>query len=128
MMGFEEGARRALWDTPLAHGPSLVRKLLEEKWDPKTLVNVNFPDSAPDEIKGVVVTSQGVRDQALLDIDSRTDPWGTPYFWFGFERRKSTLIPGTDLAAIAEGKISVTPLSVDLTHHSALESLSRRLR
>lgn len=127
MMGFEEGARRALWDTPLSHGPSLIKKLLDEKLDPQTLLNVNFPDAAPEEIKGVAVTSQGVRDQALLDIDSRTDPWGTPYFWFGFERRKSTLIPGTDLAAIAESKISVTPLSVDLTHRSALDSLSRRL-
>jgi 5'-nucleotidase len=127
MMGFEEGARRARWDTPLAHAPSLIRKLLEEKWEAKTLVNVNFPDAEPDEIKGVAVTSQGVRDQALLDIDSRTDPWGTPYFWFGFERRKSTLISGTDLAAIAENKISVTPLSVDLTNRSALKSLADRL-
>ncbi len=127
MMGFEEGGRRALWDTPLAHAPSLIKKLLDTKWDPKTLVNINFPDAAPDEVKGVAVTTQGVRDQALLDIDSRTDPWGTPYFWFGFERRKSTLVPGTDLAAIAEGKISVTPLSVDLTHRSALDSLSRSL-
>lgn len=127
MMGLEEGARRALWDTPLAHAPSLIKKLLGEKWDAKTLINVNFPDAAPDEIKGVAVTSQGVRNQALFDIDSRTDPWGTPYFWFGFERRKSTLVSGTDLAATAEGKISVTPLSVDLTQRSSLEFLSRRL-
>ncbi len=86
-----------------------------------------FSDAAPEKIKGIAVTSQGVRDQALLDIDSRTDPWGTPYFWFGFERRKSTLVPGTDLAAIAENKISVTPLSVDLTNRSALKMLSARL-
>lgn len=127
MMGIEEGSRRALWDTPLAHAPSLIKKLLDEKWDAKTLININFPDAAPDEIKGVAVTSQGVRDQGLLDIDSRIDPWGTPYFWFGFERRKSTLVPGTDLAAIAENKISVTPLSVDLTDRSALDSLNQRL-
>ncbi|CCB65897.1 5'/3'-nucleotidase SurE [Hyphomicrobium sp. MC1] len=127
MMGFEEGARRALWDTPLAHAPSLIRKLLDEKWDLKTLININFPDAAPDEIKGVAVTSQGVRDQGLLDIDSRIDPWGTPYFWFGFERRMSTLVPGTDIAAIAEGKISVTPLSIDLTEYRALDALKGKL-
>jgi 5'-nucleotidase len=73
------------------------------------------------------VTSQGVRDQALLNIDSRSDPWGTPYFWFGFERRLSTLVPGTDLAAIAENKISITPLSVDLTDRDAAEVLAARL-
>mgnify|MGYP000170281984 FL=1 len=127
MMSFEEGGRRAIWDTPLAHAPSLIKKLLDAKWDPKTLININFPDATPDAIKGVAVTAQGVRDQAMLDIDSRTDPWGTPYFWFGFERRKSTLVPGTDLAAIAEGKISVTPLSVDLTYRAALGQLAHRL-
>lgn len=127
MMSFEEGGRRAIWDTPLAHAPSLIKKLLDAKWNPKTLININFPDATPDAIKGVAVTAQGVRDQAMLDIDSRTDPWGTPYFWFGFERRKSTLVPGTDLAAIAEGKISVTPLSVDLTYRAALDQLAHRL-
>jgi 5'-nucleotidase len=88
---------------------------------------VNFPDAAPENVAGVAVTSQGVRDQALLNIDSRADPWGTPYFWFGFERRKSTLVAGTDLAAIAENKISITPLSVDLTDRGAAETLAARL-
>ena len=73
------------------------------------------------------MATQGVRDQALLNIDSRADPWGTPYFWFGFERRMSTLVPGTDLAAIAENKISVTPLSLDLTDQSATKALAARL-
>lgn len=127
MMSFDEGGRRAIWDTPLAHAPSLLKKLLDAKCDPKTLININFPNATPDAIKGVAVTAQGVRDQAMLDIDSRTNPWGTPYFWFGFERRKSTLVPGTDLAAIAEGKISVTPLSVDLTYRAALDQLAHRL-
>ncbi len=127
MMGFEDGERRALWDTALAHAPSLITKLLEAKWAPGTLININFPDVAPDDVAGVAVTTQGVRDQALLDIDSRSDPWGTPYFWFGFERRKSTLRPGTDLAAVAEKKISVTPLSLDLTDRDALAPLQAHL-
>jgi 5'-nucleotidase len=77
-------------------------------------------------VKGIAVATQGIRDQALLNIDSRVDPWGTPYFWFGFERRKSTLVPGTDLAAIAENKISVTPLSLDFTDRAAAETLASR--
>ena len=91
MMGFEDGERRALWETATAHAPSLISKLLEDQWHPGTLLNVNFPDVPPDEVDGIAVTTQGVRDAALLNIDSRSDPWGTPYFWFGFERRKSTL-------------------------------------
>ncbi len=127
MFGFEEGERRALWDTPMAHAPALITKLLDRKWQPGTLININFPGVAPDEVAGTVVTTQGVRDQALLNIDSRADPWGTPYFWFGFERRKSTLVKGTDLAAIAEKRISVTPLSVDLTDHTATAGLAQHL-
>jgi len=127
MMGFEDGERRAIWDTPLAHAPQVIKTLLSETWNPHTLMNVNFPDTAPENVSGIAVTSQGVRDQALLNIDSRSDPWGTPYFWFGFERRMSTLIAGTDLAAIAENKISITPLSVDLTDRNAAETLASRL-
>ncbi len=127
MMGFEDGERRAIWDTSLAHAPQVIKKLLAQTWNPHVLMNVNFPDTAPENVKGLAVTSQGVRDQALLNIDSRSDPWGTPYFWFGFERRLSTLVPGTDLAAIAENKISITPLSVDLTDRNAAKVLAARL-
>ncbi len=127
MMGFEDGERRAILDTSLAHAPQVIKKLLAQTWNPNVLMNVNFPDTAPENVKGLAVTSQGVRDQALLNIDSRSDPWGTPYFWFGFERRLSTLVPGTDLAAIAENKISITPLSVDLTDRNAAEVLAARL-
>jgi len=126
MTGFEDGERRAFCDTPLAHAPQLIRTLMAQKWNPNTLINVNFPDAPPDEVKGIAVATQGIRDQALLNIDSRVDPWGTPYFWFGFERRKSTLVPGTDLAAIAENKISVTPLSLDFTDRAAAETLASR--
>ena len=127
MIRYEEGERRAIWDTPLSHGPNLIKKLLETKRQPGQLVNINFPDVQPGDVQGVSVTRQGIRDQALLNIDSRTDPWGTPYFWFGFERRRSTLVDGTDLSAIAAKRISVTPLSVDLTDHQTLASLEQHL-
>ncbi len=127
MMGFEDGERRAIWDTSLVHAPQVIKKLLAQTWNPHVLMNVNFPDTAPENVKGLAVTSQGVRDQALLNIDSRSDPWGTPYFWFGFERRLSTLVPGTDFAAIAENKISITPLSGDLTDRNAAGVLAARL-
>ncbi len=127
MMGFEDGERRAIWDTPLAHAPQLITRLLDTEWQAGTLININFPDVVPADVAGIAVTSQGIRDQALLNIDSRSDPWGTPYFWFGFERRKSTLVAGTDLAAVATKKISVTPLSVDLTDAKAVATLAAHL-
>lgn len=127
MMSFEDGERRALWETPLAHAPPLITKLIQGRWKSGALLNVNFPDVPSADVAGVSVTSQGVRDQDLLKIDSRADPWGTPYFWFGFQRRKSTLVSGTDLAAMAEKKISVTPLTLDLTDREAMAALQKQL-
>ena len=59
------------------------------------------------------------------DIDKRSDPWGTPYFWFSFDRPPSTLVAGTDLAAIDARAISVTPLSLDLTHEATCRALEK---
>ena len=127
MMSFDEGGKPPLWETALAHAPSLIAKLIDGAWPSGSLINVNFPDVAPEDVAGIAVTTQGVRDAALLNIESRSDPWGTPYFWFGFERRKSTLLPGTDLAAVAAQKISVTPLSLDLTDRDRLDALRKTL-
>ncbi len=79
-------------------------------------MNVNYPDLAPADVAGIAATRQGRRDQGGLHIEERSDTWGDPYFWVGFERRRSDPPQGTDLWAIANGMISVTPLSLNLTH------------
>jgi 5'-nucleotidase len=122
--GFD-GSGRVHWETPLALGPGIVGRLLAEDWNPAVLMNVNFPDAAPEQVGGVTITVQGKRDQNLLHIDERFDTWGTPYYWFGFERKESTPIEGTDLWAITKGLISITPLVPNLTHLPEMESLAR---
>jgi len=119
----EEG--KIQWETPLAHGPALVSKLLATGWPTGIVLNVNYPPCPPEMVAGTEITRQGRRDQALLHIDKRNDPWGMPYFWFGFERPPSTLVAGTDLAAIDSGCISVTPLCLNLTHDSTCAALER---
>ncbi len=114
------------WQTPLVHGPGIVRDLLAAEWSEGVAINVNFPDRVPDEVAGIDVTRQGRRDQQLLHIDQRADTWGTPYYWLGFERRRSNPPQGTDLAAIYGGRISVTPLYLNLTHDRTRESLEQR--
>ncbi len=80
------------------------------------LVNVNFPDCPPDDVKGVAVTMQGKRDQDLLRIDPRHDGRGNPYYWLAFARKERPKPrDGTDLSALADNRISVTPLRLDLT-------------
>lgn len=121
--GANEGGK-TFWDTPLKHGPALVRRLLETGWPTGIVLNVNYPACGPDEVRGIEVTRQGRRDQAHLNIDKRSDPWGMPYFWFGFERPPSTIVSGSDLAAVEERCISVTPLCLNLTHEATCQSLA----
>lgn len=105
----------AYWDTPRVHAPGLISRLLGAGIPAGTLLNINFPALPPDQICGVEITRQGIRDQDSLIVDERADPWGKSYYWFGFRHRPSTLVEGTDIAALAAGQISVTPLSLDLT-------------
>src|SRR6202521_1958411 len=66
------------WETALRHGPDLIRRVLAEGMPRDVLVNVNFPDCAADEVKGIAVTMQGKRDQDLLRNDPRYDGRGNP--------------------------------------------------
>ena len=88
-----------------------------------------------DEVKGAVVRRitvqmeqrQGRRDPGLLAIDERQDTWGNPYYWLAFERRRSSTQEGTDLWAVYSGRISVTPLYLNLTHQAMRETLVKAL-
>ena len=124
-VGFDqEGAIH--WETPLAYAPKIVQRLIDADLPEGIVMNVNFPDLAPEAVAGISIARQGRRDQNNLHIDRRLDTWGNPYFWFGFERRKSNPAEGTDLWAIYKGQIAVTPLHVDLTNepmHDVLKGI-----
>src|SRR5262245_60905479 len=122
-----DGAKSIKWQTALAHAPGLIRKLLAVEWGPSAAMNINFPDREPDDVVATVVTSQGRRDPGLLNIDERHDTWGNPYYWLAFERRRSSAKEGTDLWAIYSGRISVTPLFLDLTHRTMCETLKKAI-
>lgn len=124
--GFD-GTRRLKWHTAEHHAPGLIRKMLDMDYTPGILLNVNFPDVEPDDVTGVEITRQGTRDQSLLVVDEREDARGVPYFWFGFERKRSNPPEGTDLRAVYQGKISITPLHLDLTHEPSIAGLRRVL-
>ncbi|HWA30786.1 MAG TPA: 5'/3'-nucleotidase SurE [Rhizomicrobium sp.] len=120
--GFEEGYQ-VRWNCAEIHGPGVVRKLLEIGWPQETLMNVNFPDCEPDQVKGVAITEQGKRDMQTAVMDRRVDMRGNPYYWIGFKRVRSHPAEGTDLAAVYEKKISVTPLHLNLTEFDLVKKL-----
>ena len=108
------------WQCAEHHAPGVIRRILEEGIPADILFNINFPDCLPSEVEGIAVTVQGRRDQGLLRIDPRHDGRGIPYYWVAFSRSKTDPGNGTDLKALAEKRISVTPLELDLTHEPTL--------
>jgi 5'-nucleotidase len=89
---------------------------------PNLLLNVNIPYLSVDQIKGILVTRQGLR--VYRDrLDRRIDPRGRPYYWIGGDSPTAIPDEGTDFGALEQGYVSVTPLHLDLTDFQALISL-----
>ncbi|KRA82618.1 5'/3'-nucleotidase SurE [Altererythrobacter sp. Root672] len=107
-----------------AWAEKVLAPLLDLQMAKRTVINVNFPARAAADVKGIRVVRQGFHDYARGLLLEGTDPRGRPYYWFGLEDIEHTLDHGTDLEAVAEGYVSVTPLHVDLTHHASLGSLA----
>jgi 5'-nucleotidase len=103
------------WDTAETYAPEVIRKILREGIPSDVLVNVNFPDCRPDEVRGLAVSVQGKRASELLRLDERVDGRGNPYFWLVATRGAFTPEPGSDVAALAQRRIAITPLRLDLT-------------
>lgn len=121
--GFRGEEEAIPWATSETYGPGIVGALLKHGWPKDVLINVNFPDVLPDDVKAVETTFQGRRDQHIVYADKRTDLRGGSYFWLGFRGKLSNPPEGSDLRAIYDGRISVTPLHIDLTHMETLHKL-----
>src|SRR5277367_2121717 len=90
------------------------------------LINVNFPDCPPEEVKRIVVTAQGRRGPERSQIDARQDGRGKPYYWITHRPRGAMKASGvTDLTVLDEGCIAVTPLTVDMTDKPYITQLGR---
>lgn len=113
----------AHWETAETYGPGIVQRLLEVGWPADVIMNVNFPAVSPDQVGEVEVTRQGFRDGLLRTMEKRTDLRGRDYYWMGFSAKASKPAEGTDLKAIYAGRISVTPLHIDLTHNETVHKL-----
>ena len=115
------------WDCAETHAADVINRVLGAGIPAGTLVNVNFPFCAPGEVAGLSVTVQGKRDAGLLQIEEREDGRGNPYFWLSFARATAEPGPETDLEAMRDRRISVTPLRLDLTDADARERYVRAL-
>jgi len=122
------GHDEAFWDCAETHGPDLIRKIIGLGIPQGTVINVNFPACPPEAVRGVAVTVQGRRDVQTVTVEERADGRGKPYYWISVARENSTARDGTDLAALAENNISVTPLRLDMTDEQVRIRFARELR
>lgn len=110
----------------LAWGAKAIKPLLNAPLPARTLININFPARPAADVKGIRVVRQGFHDYSRGSVVEGRDPRGYRYYWFGLDPIEHTLDNGTDLEAIEEGFVSVTPLHLDLTHYSSLGALAER--
>lgn len=111
-----------------AWGERVLRPLLDAPLEPRTLVNINFPATSAEGVRGVRVVDQGLRDYGRLQIVTNRDPRGYDYHWFALGPAIDTPAHSTDLEAVADGYVAVTPLHLDLTHHKSLDMLRAAYR
>jgi 5'-nucleotidase len=98
------------------YGPDLIRSLLAlEHWPGNSFININFPHAKTHEINGARLTTQGQRPPGSFSIEPRADTREQPYYWIKIKYQEGNRHPETDLQAIAEKAISVTPINMDFT-------------
>ncbi len=111
---FTEGTRNVKWGTCEALAPEIIDKLMNCDFPEKTLVNVNFPNCELGEIAGTQITGQGSFNHGLF-MEKRHDGRGFPYYWIKFGREVPDQREASDITALIDKKVSVTPLKLDLT-------------
>ncbi|HVC37370.1 MAG TPA: 5'/3'-nucleotidase SurE [Gammaproteobacteria bacterium] len=105
----------------------LVQRLLTNPLPANTILNVNVPDVAWNELQGLEATRLGHRHRSE-PVTKTTDPRGRPIYWVGPPGGEQDAGIGTDFHAVRRGFVSVTPLQIDLTQYTALDSLSHWLQ
>lgn len=120
-----EGHKGALdYSTAAIVGRRVAEQVIADGLPKGVVLNVNVPYLKEDELKGYMITRQGLRVYRDA-LDSRLDPRGKPYYWIGGEVPTGVVEEGTDFGALAGGYVSITPLQLDLTNYKAMDVLKK---
>jgi 5'-nucleotidase len=114
--------RTVHWATAEQWLEPVLQQLVRSDWPESILMNVNFPPVNANAVTGIDYVRQG-RRKIGGGLTAGTDPRGGRYYWIGPQREEDRAARGTDLEAVLRGAISVTPLSLDLTHTATLRKL-----
>lgn len=108
------------WTCCQFHAAKIIKRIFEAGIEAGVLVNINFPNCAPDAVESIAVTAQGRRNIAFLKVEERLDGRSTPYYWIMGARQPHESVDGTDLWAVRHNHIAITPLQINLTHEPSM--------
>ncbi len=106
---------------------NFIKTVMRHGIDQRTVVNINIPPLPPKEIKGIRITRLGVRNYDNL-FEERQDPHGNTYYWLGGGVRKEEQEQDSDVLAVEENYISITPIHLDLTDYVLIEEYKHVFR
>jgi 5'-nucleotidase len=115
------------FDTAARVVADLVQRIQTRPPAEPMLLNVNVPDCAFDDLEGVAVTRLGKRHKAESVVKT-TNPRGQTVYWVGAAGAAQDAGEGTDFHAVADGRVSITPLQMDLTRFSQMDSVNAWLK
>lgn len=106
---------------------ALLHKLKDFQFPPKSILNVNIPALEEDDIAGVAITELG-KKMFTDNYEKRVDPRGKVYYWMAGELISESTNAKTDIAAVRNNKISITPVTYEMTKESVMADLDKVLR
>ncbi len=101
-------------------------KISEISFPQKSILNINFPSLEADDVSGIAITTLGTR-MFTSNYDKRVDPRGKVYYWLAGELIEYDENDGTDINALRMNKISITPITFEMTHKSIMSDLEKAL-
>lgn len=116
----QEGRETFRFPVAADYAARIVRLVLEQGLPEETLLNVNVPNLARRAITGVRVTCLS-RRRFHNPIIEKLDPHGRKYYWIAGTRVSWSRSKDADHEAIADGKVSITPIHLDCTNYAALD-------
>ena len=114
------------WATAQTFAPQIIARMLDIGWQTNIIINLNFPDTKPEDVKGLKITNQSLRNKLPTHIDERIDARGSTYYWIGYANRDEPQPEEGDITALAQGYVALTPLHLNLTAERTLAELQKK--
>lgn len=120
---YDENGGRPDWSVAREYVPKLLTAMQGTTWDDNVVISVNIPARKPGVTPEIRVVPQGHYSMEKQDMVDCVDPRGRPYFWIGAAPARDELDQAIDVGSLKAGHVTVTPLSLNLTHHPTLNML-----